>query len=131
MDELEHFKIGQRQAWATFSPFELVTSTTAPRLVGFAGVRTGQRVLDVGCGTGVVAITARRREARVVGIDLTPELLQRARENATIAGVDIEWHEGDVENLPFDDGAFDTVLRPGTSCTFRVGRFTAFTSRTA
>ena len=72
MDELEHFKIGQRQAWSTFSPFELVTSTTAPRLVGFAGVRTGQRVLDVGCGTGVVAITARRREARVVGIDLTP-----------------------------------------------------------
>jgi 2-polyprenyl-3-methyl-5-hydroxy-6-metoxy-1,4-benzoquinol methylase len=72
MDELEHFKVGQRQAWATFSPFELVTSTTAPRLVGFAGVRTGQRVLDVGCGTGVVAITARRREARVVGIDLTP-----------------------------------------------------------
>ena len=110
MDELEHFKVGQRQAWATFSPFELVTSTTAPRLVGFAGVRTGQRVLDVGCGTGVVAITARRREARVVGIDLTPELLQRARENATMAGVDIEWHEGDVENLPFDDGAFDTVL---------------------
>jgi len=45
MDELEHFKVGQRQAWATFSPFELVTSTTAPRLVGFAGVRTGQRVL--------------------------------------------------------------------------------------
>jgi SAM-dependent methyltransferase len=110
MDALEQFKASQRQAWATFSPFEMVTSTTAPRLVGFAGVRPGQRVLDVGCGTGVVAITARRREARVVGIDLTPELLQRARENATVAAVDIEWHEGDVENLPFEDGAFDTVL---------------------
>ena len=110
MDTLEQFKAGQRHAWASFSPFEFVTSTTAPRLVGFAGVRAGQRVLDVGCGTGVVAITARRRRASVVGIDLTPELLQRARENATIAGVDIEWHEGDVENLSFDDGVFDTVL---------------------
>jgi SAM-dependent methyltransferase len=110
MDALEQFKAGQRQAWGSFSPFELVTSTTAPRLVGFAGVRAGQQVLDVGCGTGVVAITARRRGARVTGIDLTPELLQRARENAAIADVDIEWHEGDVESLPFDDGAFDMVL---------------------
>jgi 2-polyprenyl-3-methyl-5-hydroxy-6-metoxy-1,4-benzoquinol methylase len=99
VNELKQFKAGQRQAWATFSPFELVTSTTAPRLVGFAGVRASDRVLDIGCGTGVVAITARRRGARVSGIDLTPELLQRARDNATIAGVDIEWHEGDVENL--------------------------------
>jgi 2-polyprenyl-3-methyl-5-hydroxy-6-metoxy-1,4-benzoquinol methylase len=84
MDALEQFKAGQRQAWGSFSPFELVTSTTAPRLVGFAGVRAGQQVLDVGCGTGVVAITARRRGARVTGIDLTPELLQRARKNAVI-----------------------------------------------
>lgn len=46
----------------------------------------------------------------MTGIDLTPELLQRARENAVIAGVDIEWHEGDVESLPFGDGTFDMVL---------------------
>jgi SAM-dependent methyltransferase len=110
MDAVEQFKAGQRQAWASFSPFELMTSMTAPRLVDFAGVRTGQRILDVGCGTGVVAITARRRGARVTGLDLTPELLRRARENATIADVDIEWHEGDAENLPFGDGAFDVVL---------------------
>jgi ubiquinone/menaquinone biosynthesis C-methylase UbiE len=110
MDALEQFKAGQRQAWASFSPFELVTCTTAPRLVAFAGVRAGQQVLDVGCGTGVVAITARHCGARVTGIDLTPELLQRARENMAIAGVDLEWHEGDVESLPFGDATFDTVL---------------------
>jgi len=110
MDEIAQFKAGQRQAWVSFPPFELVTATTAPRLVGFAGVRAEQRVLDVGCGTGVVALTARRRGARVTGLDLTPELLQRARENAAIAGVDIEWHEGDAENLPFGNDAFDVVL---------------------
>jgi SAM-dependent methyltransferase len=110
MDPLEQFKTGQRQMWASFSPFEVVTTVTAPRLVGFAGVRGGQRVLDVACGTGVVAVTAARRGARVTGLDLTPELLGRARENAAIAGVDIEWQEGDAERLPFADGVFDVVL---------------------
>ena len=110
MDVLAEFKAGQRQAWASFIPFEMVTSTTAPRLVAFAGVQSGQRVLDVGCGTGVVAITAGRRGAQATGLDLTPELLQRARANAAIGGLDIDWHEGDVESLPFGDGAFDMVL---------------------
>ena len=81
MDALAQFKSAQRQAWASFAPFELATSVTAVRLVAFAGVQVGQQVLDVGCGTGVVAITARRRGAQVTGLDLTPELLQRAREN--------------------------------------------------
>ena len=76
----------------------------------FAGVKSGQRVLDVACGTGVVAVTAARLGARVTGADLTPELLAQARENATIAGLDIEWQEADVEHLPFEDRAFDVVL---------------------
>src|SRR5436309_2203085 len=110
MDELVQFKATQRQAWAHFTPFEQATATTAPRLVAFAGVRAGQRILDVACGTGVVAITAGRGGARVTGLDLTPELLQRARENAALAGVEVEWHEGDIESLPFGDAAFDVVL---------------------
>jgi SAM-dependent methyltransferase len=110
MEPLAQFKAGQRQAWASFAPFELMTSMTAPRLVRFAGVRANQQVLDVGCGTGVVAITARRHGARVTGIDLTPELLQRAKENAAIADVDVVWREGDAETLPFEDAAFDVVL---------------------
>jgi SAM-dependent methyltransferase len=57
-----------------------------------------------------VAVTAARRGARVTGLDLTPELLEHARENARIAGVDIEWHLGDVEQLPFEDRSFDFVM---------------------
>jgi SAM-dependent methyltransferase len=110
MDAVAQFKAAQRQGWAHFIPFELTTSATAARLVTFASVQAGQRVLDVGCGTGVVAITARRRGAVVTGIALTPELLKRAHENAAVCNVDIEWHEGDVESLPFGDGAFDIVL---------------------
>ncbi|MGH7268244.1 MAG: class I SAM-dependent methyltransferase [Candidatus Rokuibacteriota bacterium] len=110
MDALAEFKAAQRQAWAHFVPFELQTSAPAARLVAFAGVQAGQRVLDVACGTGVVAVTAGRRGAHVTGLDLTPELLQRARENAAVAEVQVEWHEGDVESLPFGDGVFDAVV---------------------
>ena len=79
-------------------------------LVKFAGLEKGQRVLDVGCGTGVVAVTAARAGASVVGLDLTPALLARAKENADLAGVSIEFLEGDVEDIPFDDASFDAVV---------------------
>jgi SAM-dependent methyltransferase len=110
MDPFESFKAAQKAGWAHFAPLETFTTPVAAQLVRHAQVQAGQRVLDVGCGTGVVAVTAARLGARVTGLDLTPELLQRARENAEIAGVTIDWHEGDVEGLPFEDRAFDVVL---------------------
>lgn len=110
MDALEKFKAVQKQGWAHFAPLESFTTPPAARLVRFAGVRAGQRVLDVACGTGVVAVTAARLGARVTGLDFTPELLERARENARIAAVQVDWHEGDVEKLPFGDREFDVVL---------------------
>jgi SAM-dependent methyltransferase len=110
MDALAQFKEAQKQGWSRFAPLEAITTPAAARLVKHAAVSAEQRVLDVACGTGVVAITAARLGARATGLDLTPELLERARENATIAAVDIDWHEGDVEQLPFPDAAFSVVL---------------------
>ena len=94
-DAIAKFKDAQRQGWKHFAPLEALTTPAAARLVKFANVRAGQNVLDVGCGTGVVAVTAARIGARVHGIDLTPELLERARENARIANVQIDFWEGD------------------------------------
>jgi ubiquinone/menaquinone biosynthesis C-methylase UbiE len=110
MDQFESFKEAQKQAWAHFLPYEAHTTPCAAVLVKRAGVRSGQNVLDVACGTGVVSVTAARLGARVTSLDLTPELLERARENARIAGHDINWNEGDVEKLPFADASFDVVL---------------------
>jgi len=110
MDALAGFKAAQREAWSRFAPLEAVTMRPAARLVRFSGLGAGHRVLDVACGTGVVAVTAARLGARVTGLDLTPKLLERAHENAAIAGVAIEWHEGDAEALPFEANAFDLVL---------------------
>ena len=109
-DPIAKFKEMQRQGWKHFIPLEMMTTPAAARLVKHAGVRAGQDVLDVACGTGVVAITAARIGARVRGLDLTPELLERAKENARIAGAEIEFREGDAEALPYKDATFDVVL---------------------
>ena len=110
MDKFEKFKAGAREAWSTFQPFESITGTVAPFLVRFAKVAPGQKVLDVGSGTGVVALTAKRTGADVTGSDLSPALVGHARQNAELAGLDVPFHEADVENLPFDDAKFDVVL---------------------
>jgi 2-polyprenyl-3-methyl-5-hydroxy-6-metoxy-1,4-benzoquinol methylase len=109
-DPFAELKATQRAGWVHFGPLAATTTPCAARLVRFAGVQSGQRVLDVACGTGVVAVTAARLGAIVTGADLTPALLEQARENAAIAGVDVEWREADVEQLPFADVAFDVVL---------------------
>jgi SAM-dependent methyltransferase len=110
MDPFAQFKEAQKQGWAHFAPLETFTTPPAARLVQYANVTAGQRLLDVASGTGVVAITAARAGAQVSAVDLTPQLLERARENAKIAQVEIDWREGDAEQLPFGDGEFDVVL---------------------
>ncbi|MEA3165693.1 MAG: hypothetical protein QOJ26_559 [Thermoplasmata archaeon] len=110
-DPFADFKAKQRESWSKFATLELMTTPPAARLVSFAGVKSGDKVLDVGCGTGVASITARALGAKVTGLDLTPALLERAHENAAIAGFgDIVWKEGDAEALPFKDGEFDVVI---------------------
>jgi demethylmenaquinone methyltransferase / 2-methoxy-6-polyprenyl-1,4-benzoquinol methylase len=69
------------------------------------GVRTGDRVLDACCGTGDLAIGARKRGADVTGLDFSSAMLERARRK----DASIEWIEGDALALPFDDGAFDAA----------------------
>jgi len=74
-------------------------------------LRPGLDLLDVGTGTGGnVAIPAARRGANVVGLDLAPELFEHARRRAAEAGVDVEWVEGDAQDLPFPDESFDRVV---------------------
>jgi len=110
-DPFAGFKLRQRELWSGFAPMATFTTPVAARLVRFAGVAPGEAVLDVGTGTGVVAITAALAGARASGLDLTPELLVHARDNARIAGLpDIAWMEGDAEALPFADASFDLVL---------------------
>ena len=110
VDPFAKFKAAQREGWSSFVPVEIITTRPAATLVKFARVGAGQRVLDVACGTGVVAVTAALRGAKVCGLDLTPALIERANKNAKIAGVEVEFVEGDAEVLPYPDASFDVVL---------------------
>lgn len=109
-DPFAQLKAAQREGWGLFSPLATFTTPAAAMLVSFARVERGQRVLDVACGTGVVAVTAARLGARVDGLDLSPALLVDAQRNADLAQVEIEFREGDVEALPYADAHFDVVL---------------------
>jgi SAM-dependent methyltransferase len=70
----------------------------------------GTEVLDVATGTGNAALAAARAGARVVGVDLTPELLEVARERARAEGLEADFLEGDAEALEFEEDRFDRVM---------------------
>jgi SAM-dependent methyltransferase len=111
--DLVDLKRDEREMWAT-GDYGAIARTmfwdVGARIVQRVGVKPGERVLDVACGTGNAAIRAAQAGGDVVGLDLTPELFAEGRRLAAAAGVEIDWVEGDAEALPFDDGSFDVVL---------------------
>lgn len=83
----------------------------AGRLVDAAPIQEATPVLDIGCGTGNVAIAAARSGGDVAGIDRTAAFLDRARQHAGLAGYpDIQWYEADAADLPFDADRFAVTL---------------------
>ncbi len=104
---------GIRERWTLgdYRSIGKVISPVSAKLVRLVNVKPVDSVLDVACGFGNTAITARRAGAKVTGIDITPKLLTHAKEEESIAKVSgIEWREGNVESLPFEDESFDIVL---------------------
>lgn len=85
----------------------------ASLLLSQAAPQTGERVLDVACGTGIVARQAASlvgRSGQVEALDISPAMLDVARSRASPPGAPITWHEGNATALPFPDGAFELVL---------------------
>src|SRR5215212_9149315 len=87
-----------------------IATPVSVALLETAALQPGERVLDVGCGTGVIARLATAAvgsSGTVTGLDLTPDMIEIAR---AVSPSTIEWHVGDATSLPFADEAYDAVL---------------------
>jgi len=107
----EALKERQSAVWGE-APFVSIAETIADlhrSVAGALDARPGERVLDLGCGTGGVAELLAATGADVVGIDLAPGLIEIARARAAERGLDIDYRVGDCERLDVEDGAFDAV----------------------
>jgi ubiquinone/menaquinone biosynthesis C-methylase UbiE len=107
--------LGRDSLTALYDP--LIQRTTRERkfkqrLLDQASLHAGQSVLDVGCGTGTLAIWAKEREPGIelAGIDGDSAVLDRARRKAEEAGVEIDFRQAMADELPFEDATFDRVV---------------------
>ena len=105
------FQERQRKTWTAgnFATIAKRITDVAEAVVEAAGVEPGMKLLDVATGSGNAAIVAARRGAEVSGVDITPKLLDIARERFAAAGLQAELVEGDAQELPFADQSFDRV----------------------
>jgi 2-polyprenyl-3-methyl-5-hydroxy-6-metoxy-1,4-benzoquinol methylase len=110
--DLTALKIRQQAAWSS-GDYAVVGTTlqiVGEQLCEALDLRPGAKVLDVAAGNGMVSLAAARRWCKVTSTDYVPALLERGRARASAEGLSIEFMEADAEDLPFDDGEFDTVL---------------------
>jgi SAM-dependent methyltransferase len=113
MTPVTDLKRTHRAIWAAgdyAAVAELIDEAPPRDLLARLDISPGQDVLDVATGTGNLALRAAAAGAQVVGLDLTPELLETARRRAAASDVTVDWIEGDAEELPFEDESFDCVL---------------------
>jgi arsenite methyltransferase len=121
-----HFHTGRFLADRLGYPSERVDALGNPVVESFAGVgnpfswgdlQPGETVVDLGCGAGFDTILAAQMvgaEGRVIGIDMTPAMLQKARHNAELLGLrNVDLHEGYLEELPVADETADVVISNG------------------
>ena len=110
--ELTALKTRLRATWIAGDFGQIAKSyvSGAEEFIKKLNLKPGTKVLDVACGTGNLALPAARAGAIVTGVDIAPNLIEQARENAKQEGLNIQFDEGDAEALPYDDAGFDAVV---------------------
>ena len=109
--ELAALKTKLRATWIAgdFGQIARYYADGAEAFVNRLDLEPGTRFLDVACGTGNLALPAARAGAVVTGVDIAPNLVEQARENARGEGLKVQFDEGDAEALSYSDASFDVV----------------------
>ena len=110
--EMDGLKTRLKATWSAGDFGRIATSyeTGAADFIARLGIKPGQRVLDVACGTGNLAIPAAKAGAQVAGVDIASNLIEQARQRADALNLSIRFEEGDAEALPYENGSFDLVV---------------------
>ena len=111
-NDVDGLKARAKATWMAghYARIAEATAAAANEFIARRHLRPGDRVLDVACGTGNLCIPAAKAGAAVTGIDIAPNLIDEARSRAAREAVDIAFDEGDAEQLPYQNGAFDIVV---------------------
>jgi len=109
--EIDGLKARLKQTWMAgdYDRFSRYMEYDARAFYDALDVPSGCELLDVGCGSGQLALLAARDGARVTGVDIAPNLVERAQARAQAEGLKARFIEGDAEALPFEDASFDVV----------------------
>lgn len=110
--EMEALKTKLRATWTAgdFGQIAQAYTSGAAEFIERLGLKPGEKVLDVACGTGNLAIPAAKAGAIVTGVDIAPNLIEQARKRAEAEGLNCQFDEGDAEALSYADGSFDMVV---------------------
>lgn len=108
----EQLKEQDKKMWSLgdYTQIAKIFLPTARRVVEAAGIGPGNRVADVGAGTGNLALSAVEAGAEVEASDLTPRMVELGNERCRDAGANVHWTEADAEDLPYEDDRFDFVM---------------------
>lgn len=110
--EMETLKARLKATWMAgdYGYFARYLEPGALEFLARIPIQPGEQVLDVACGAGQIAIPAARAGARVTGIDIATNSIEQARARAQAEGLDVQFDEGDAEELPYKDASFDLVV---------------------
>jgi ubiquinone biosynthesis O-methyltransferase len=104
------------RAWRASDLGRITDRIEEELILALAGPVTGKRVLDVGCGDGVLSVRLAQQGARVMGLDIDPRMLDAARDRAKSAHAAVTYIEGNIGSLPFAEGTFDIVVAVTVLC---------------
>lgn len=110
--EMQALKAGLRATWMAgdFGQIAKYSDQWGEEFISRLPIKAGMKTLDVACGTGNVSLAAARQGLDVTGLDIAPNLLEQARARAKSEGLNIQFDEGDAEQLPYENASFDLVV---------------------
>lgn len=110
--EMEALKARLKTTWMSgdYGHFAKYLEPGALEFLARLAVEPGTRMLDVGCGAGQIAIPAARAGVKVTAVDIAANLIEQARARARAEGLNVQFDEGDAEELPYADASFDLVV---------------------